>query len=762
MTTQNRTKTALALAAVAMAILVLTATSANAGDISYVQVTNDADSGISADNTYTHKLDFGTGSPGALINGVQFDAYNLAANGTLNFNREVFSGDLSDHGGNGGHNVSGSLVDLMTDMYYNGNNAVGGTTTWTLSGLTAGMTYDTRIYTRQWGVSTRTATIVFDPDGGGAISDSTAVINEDDATSAGFTNANDAYYINYQFKAVPGEDLVITLTQSFVNQSWHLYGLSNQEAVLPNTASKPNPADGSRTPPSGVEGDGYYMLMTFRPGYGATTHTAYFSSNFDDVNDRNPAVSLGSPPYPGAYPTGYYAGMDDPEVPEFARTPLERGATYYWAVDESNDTDSYPGDVWSYTIASESAWDPTPADGAEMVPSDTTLSWMLGDLDIPTGWTSYSVKYVVYMGTDEAAVAAIATGNTTAPEYMGTLEPTSLDVTGLDGLTEHFWRVDTKLTKNGPPFDSVYTQGDVWSFTTIPEIPDVNIVDPNLVGWWKLDGDITFWMAFDSSGYENHGEFYGDPAFVSGQVDNALDFDGIDDYVDIGYSPELSLNEFTVSAWVNIASEADNYGILGTRFGGDTTFDFKVRAADIHGDIGNGSAWIDTNLDIGSGDTGTNGQGGDLVVDTWYMITYVIDNANQQVRLYLDGDLKRAIDFSGIPLLMKAGQSMRIGNSSGEEWMNGLIDDVRIYNKALSAKEIKILAGLLAASGPIPADGATDVTRAPTLSWTPGVYAAATDGSVVYYSEDLSDVQNRTSLNATVTDPASRLLTGFL
>ena len=132
MATQNRTKTALTLAAVAMAILVLTAASANAGDISYVQITNDADSGISADETYTHTLDFGQGSPGALINGVQFDAYNLAANGTLNFNRTASSGSLSDHGGNGGHNVSGSLVSLMTDMYYNGNNAVGGTTAWTL------------------------------------------------------------------------------------------------------------------------------------------------------------------------------------------------------------------------------------------------------------------------------------------------------------------------------------------------------------------------------------------------------------------------------------------------------------------------------------------------------------------------------------------------------------------------------------------------------------------------------------------------------
>ena len=202
---------------------------AGAGALSFVQITSDDDCGISAGNTYTHALDFGTGTPGALINGVQFDAYNAAANGTLNFNRESSSGAASDHGGNGGHNVTGSLVDLLTDMYYNGNNAPGGTTTWTLSGLTAGQTYHTRIYTRQWGADdSRNVTFVFDPDGAGPVSDSTGKVSQDNATSMGFANGDDAYYINYQFTAVEGEDLVITLTQDNLNYSWHLYGLTNQ------------------------------------------------------------------------------------------------------------------------------------------------------------------------------------------------------------------------------------------------------------------------------------------------------------------------------------------------------------------------------------------------------------------------------------------------------------------------------------------------------------------------------------------------------
>ena len=67
-----------------------------AADAWFVAITGDADCGISVENTYTHKLDFGTGTPGALVNGVQFDAYNAAANGINNveYHAVNLSGDV--------------------------------------------------------------------------------------------------------------------------------------------------------------------------------------------------------------------------------------------------------------------------------------------------------------------------------------------------------------------------------------------------------------------------------------------------------------------------------------------------------------------------------------------------------------------------------------------------------------------------------------------------------------------------------------------
>ena len=209
-----------------------------AAAITVVPISNDTDCDISSGKEYTHTLDFGNLTPGALINDVQFSAYNDAANGSLNFSYAVSSGNPLAYsaGGNNPPNITGNLFDLMKDMYINQTSAAGGTTTWTLSGLEAGILYDTRIYVRQWGVTSgRIATMVFDPDGAGPISDSTGVISEDEATSVGMSTDASAYYISYAFRAVAGEDLVITVTQHAEGASWHLYGISNEVVPPPGT-----------------------------------------------------------------------------------------------------------------------------------------------------------------------------------------------------------------------------------------------------------------------------------------------------------------------------------------------------------------------------------------------------------------------------------------------------------------------------------------------------------------------------------------------
>lgn len=220
-------------------------------------------------------------------------------------------------------------------------------------------------------------------------------------------------------------------------------------------------------------------------------------------------------------------------------------------------------------------------------------------------------------------------------------------------------------------------------------VATITPVDPGtagLIAHYKFDGD-----AKDSAG-THHGTPSGSPGYVAGKVGQALNMTADMQYVTVPYTADLGMNTFTVTAWVNVSDVAYYRGIIGTRFNSDNTFDLKVEATRVHGDIGNGTAWLNTSVDI------TTAQGGFIGTGVWRHITYVLDDASDTVKMYLDGALASTATFSGTSLLMKAGQELRIGVSSGTEYMHGMIDDLRLYNRALSEAEV---AGLVGRPGPV-------------------------------------------------------------
>ncbi|MCK4294387.1 MAG: hypothetical protein KAY65_14405, partial [Planctomycetes bacterium] len=234
-----------------------------------------------------------------------------------------------------------------------------------------------------------------------------------------------------------------------------------KDISIPMIAWDPTPADGSAVPPK-LSGANLCMVLKYEPGKGAVSHTGYFSENYDDVLDRVAGANLGEPPYLEYDMNDYYVGYDDPaNIPAFARVSLERGKTYYWAVDEFDGTLTFSGKVWSFTVMPEEAWGPDPFDGAKYVIGDpgATLSWNMGDVDTD----GKSVTYEVYYGTDETAVET-----STTPD-VNVEDPTSTYTTEtLLKDTVYYWRVDTKLALSGPPFTfQSRVKGNVWSFTTL-------------------------------------------------------------------------------------------------------------------------------------------------------------------------------------------------------------------------------------------------------------------------------------------------------
>ncbi|MGB8852268.1 MAG: LamG domain-containing protein [Pirellulales bacterium] len=209
---------------------------------------------------------------------------------------------------------------------------------------------------------------------------------------------------------------------------------------------------------------------------------------------------------------------------------------------------------------------------------------------------------------------------------------------------------------------------------------------------------IAHWT-FDEAGAEGRDSAGSHHGTVQGAVPHAgkfgkgLLFDrGRKDHVSVRYAADLQLSTYTVSAWVWLTKPPTYSGIVGTRQGGAMLFDMKVNTDKVHGDIGDGKRWIETKVNFYKDDVGATGQGGDLELERWYLVTFVIDDAAKECRLYLDGDRKKTIPFQGEPKLMQPERTLRIGDTGAGEHMDGVIDDVRIYKQSLTDEQVKDLA----------------------------------------------------------------------
>ncbi|MHC4440707.1 MAG: LamG domain-containing protein, partial [Planctomycetota bacterium] len=124
----------------------------------------------------------------------------------------------------------------------------------------------------------------------------------------------------------------------------------------------------------------------------------------------------------------------------------------------------------------------------------------------------------------------------------------------------------------------------------------------------------------------------------------------------------------------------------------------------------------------------------------WHHIAASYDGTTFYV--YADGELDASEPSTGQITL--SSYPLYIGNNSqntDREW-NGLIDDVMIYNRALSQEEIQILmqssgSAYPKASSPVPTDGAIYTDTWATLTWRAGDFAVSHDA---YFGDNFDDV----------------------
>ena len=225
------------------------------------------------------------------------------------------------------------------------------------------------------------------------------------------------------------------------------------------------------------------------------------------------------------------------------------------------------------------------------------------------------------------------------------------------------------VNTNGCPFPAGYASSAVaqTSSSTGP------------VGSWNFDeGSGT--SVSDASGNGNTGTLLNGPIWTSGVKGTALSFDGVDDYVDMGSPPPLNITgpAITVQAWAK-ASSPGNYKYIisktdglymgyGLYTGSSGTLRFY---------IGNGSGLITTPDVTSPWD------------NRWHHIAGTYDGS--KLNLYIDGVARASVAATG-SIADSSARSLNIGGfSEGGFLFKGVVDDVQIYNRALSATEIQQL-----------------------------------------------------------------------
>ena len=199
-----------------------------------------------------------------------------------------------------------------------------------------------------------------------------------------------------------------------------------------------------------------------------------------------------------------------------------------------------------------------------------------------------------------------------------------------------------------------------------------------LVGYWKFDGN-----ANDESGNNNHGKWIGKESYSEdGVFGKAAYFDGISNYVIIPHSPSIDVGRdaFSFGAWAKSTGKSNNKNqhFLNKRSGGKGLFWGIYLSA------------TSANINVEMASNSIDDPKSNIKLDNWHHI-FLARNSSGLTTLYIDW---KPIASKNIPGDSSNTHSFNIGSLEGflDQGFHGLIDEVVIYNRDLSKREIYNLA----------------------------------------------------------------------
>lgn len=218
------------------------------------------------------------------------------------------------------------------------------------------------------------------------------------------------------------------------------------------------------------------------------------------------------------------------------------------------------------------------------------------------------------------------------------------------------------------------------------------LVDPsfskgtsNLISYFTHDDSNT--SGSISIGYNNtgNGTIVGATTGVSGKINEAYDFDGSNDYIDLNFLDSIPTGtDYTYAAWIKINELVDNHFIINTKLGHIRYLNVLGGINCLHSQSENGASTWDKIGPVTD----------DLSIDTWYHIACVFNTTTNRLTLYINGtNVTNSQTTEGGSAIFLNAEIGANGRSNGvrSSFFNGSIDEVGVWSIALNSTDIEYL-----------------------------------------------------------------------
>jgi hypothetical protein len=256
----------------------------------------------------------------------------------------------------------------------------------------------------------------------------------------------------------------------------------------------------------------------------------------------------------------------------------------------------------------------------------------------------------------------------------GALDPTSFAATGNITASVNDLLFGTTYTTGGSKFNGMLDDIRIYNRAlTATDVEQLYLSTGGLVGWWKFDeassGTCTSQTIVDSTGNGNAGACNNSPTWVPGKIGTgAMSFNGSNQYVNVSSLNTTTYSQISLCSWVKVISIPSTYSEIV----GDVATDAFIQI--------NSSGGVQSATYFGG-----NVRGAVATIGTNWTNLCMTWSSGSGVSFYVNGVLHDTTSNETGSLSLT---SLWMARYVDGTYLNALIDDVRIYNRALSASDV--------------------------------------------------------------------------